>query len=408
VLPGSRGGMFGMSLRVRQLSAEDAPALWRLGREAFGLPRVEPDGPPALDRPGVVYFGAFDGSSLVACALDRSYESYFAGVAVPTSGIAGVTVAAEHRGRGALTPLLAEVLAYGRSRGALISTLYPSAPRIYRRFGYEIVACAETVEVPSHVLAAVPRASSVRARRAEIADVPAIRSIYDTWARAQNGPLTRKGPSFPATPEDHLGSFTGVSVVEDGKGAVVGFAAWDRGHGHGEDGVIRVRDLAALSGDGYRTLLATVGSFASIAATVRIETSGSELARLFVPSLHWRVVLSEPYMLRILDVPGAFRARQYPPGLSAELAFQVVDSFLPDPQQDYLLQVADGRAVCGPGTDTSTGPSFTPQGLALLYAGAQSCANLRFTGHLQGGQPAQDLLWDALFGGRQQHIRDHF
>ena len=51
---------------------------------------------------------------------------------------------------------------------------------------------------------------------------------------------------------------------------------------------------------------------------------------------------------------------------------------------------------------------FTPQGLALLFAGAQSCANLRAAGHLSGGDVDQDLDWDALFGGRQQHIRDYY
>ena len=51
---------------------------------------------------------------------------------------------------------------------------------------------------------------------------------------------------------------------------------------------------------------------------------------------------------------------------------------------------------------------LTPHGLALLYAGAQSAANLRAAGHLRGGDLEQDLDWDALFGGRQLHIRDYF
>lgn len=51
---------------------------------------------------------------------------------------------------------------------------------------------------------------------------------------------------------------------------------------------------------------------------------------------------------------------------------------------------------------------LTPQGLALLYAGAQSCANLRAAGQLSGGDVDHDLDWDALFGGRQLHIRDYF
>ena len=51
---------------------------------------------------------------------------------------------------------------------------------------------------------------------------------------------------------------------------------------------------------------------------------------------------------------------------------------------------------------------LTPHGLALLYAGAQSSANLRAAGHLHGGEVAQDLDWDAAFGGRQAHIRDFY
>jgi len=51
---------------------------------------------------------------------------------------------------------------------------------------------------------------------------------------------------------------------------------------------------------------------------------------------------------------------------------------------------------------------ITSRGLALLFSGTQSCANLRAAGHLNGGSVDQDLDWDALFGGRQQHIRDYY
>ena len=51
---------------------------------------------------------------------------------------------------------------------------------------------------------------------------------------------------------------------------------------------------------------------------------------------------------------------------------------------------------------------ITPHGLALLYAGVQSCANLRAAGQLTGGEVDQDLDFDAAFGGRQAHIRDFY
>ena len=52
-------------------------------------------------------------------------------------------------------------------------------------------------------------------------------------------------------------------------------------------------------------------------------------------------------------------------------------------------------------------PVLSPQGLALLYAGVQSCANLRLLGHLHG--PVEhDRLLDALLGSRPAHVRDYF
>ena len=89
------------------------------------MPSTPPTEPARIDQPGRTWFGAFDGNVLVGQVIDRAYDSWFGGVLVPTSGIAGVTVAAEHRGQGALTPLFDQVLAYARERGAAISGLFP-------------------------------------------------------------------------------------------------------------------------------------------------------------------------------------------------------------------------------------------------------------------------------------------
>lgn len=92
--------------------------------------------------------------------------------------------------------------------------------------------------------------------------------------------------------------------------------------------------------------------------------------------------------------------------MTATLPFAVEGSFLAGNDGGYELTVAAGRAKCASADRGDR--TFTPHGLALLYAGTQACANLRMAGHLSGGDRSQDLDWDALFGGRQQHIRDHF
>lgn len=395
-----------VTLTIRGLTTRDAEAARQLGFEAFGVPTSAPSGGASVDQPGMAWYGTFDGDTLAARMIDREYDSYYGGAAIPTCGIAGVTVAAEYRGRGALSPLFAETLAGAKARGAAISTLFPTAPKIYRRFGYEVVADYVTVQVPTHVLGSVTPAQSVRTRRADVADFDAIRAVYDTWASQQNGPLSRRGVSFTATAKDFVGSFTGVTVAVDADDRIHGFASWSRGQGYGDKAALEISDLLSTSAEGYRALLAAMGSFASVTPNTRIDTSGDDLARLFLPSLHWQVVHSSPYMLKILDVRAALTLRSYPKLVEATLPFRLEGDFLAESNGGYRLQVGAGRADCVRSDDPDR--IFTPQGLALMYAGSQSCGNLRAAGHLSGGLIDEDGVWDALFGGRQRHIRDYY
>jgi predicted acetyltransferase len=395
-----------MTLFVRRLEPKDAEAAGRLDMEAFGLPNTPPASPATIDKPGTIWYGVFDEDLLVAQLIDRQYDAYFGGVPIPTCGVAGVTVAAEHRGRGILTPLFATLLHDAKQRGALISTLFPSAPRIYRRFGYETIVEYVRVEVPSQALAAVPQPTTIRTRRATAADFDDIRGIYDAWAIEQNGPLSRRGVSFTATAEDFVDSFTGVTAAVDVNDTIRGFTSWRRGEGVGHGASITVSDLLATSAEAYRALLWVIGTFASVAATVKIDTSGDDLARLSLPSNDWKVVSAFPYMLAILDVAESLTRRRYPPSMATTLRFRVDGHFLPENNDAYELTVNGGSATCS-NTDHAD-RTFTSRGLSLLYAGAQSCANLRLAGHLEGGDVKEDLDWDALFGGRQRHIRDYF
>ena len=297
----------------------------------------------------------------------------------------------------------------------MVSGLYPTAARIYRRFGYELVSDYRTISIATAQLSAAAKPVGRSTRRAGLADLPSVRAVYDTWAAAQNGPLTRRGVSFPTTDAELLGDFDGITVAEDSDGRVVGYASWDRGQHYDERGTLEVSDLLALSADGYRALLRTLGSFSSVAPQTKIDTSGDDLIREFLPGRAWETVSSDPYMLAIIDVPGAFSRRAYPwfllgparlPGLGARREQTPgVDS----------TSIA-GRVPLGGrrgrrdlrGRGPPDDRTFHPRGLALLYAGVQSCANLRWAGLLTGGLREQDTVWDTLFGGRQFHIRDYY
>lgn len=388
-----------MDLEIRQLTDADMKQAMRLGAESFGNPPTADDDLPSATREGREWFGAFDGDLLVGQAINREFHSWFGGAAIPTAGVAFVGITAEYRGRGILRPLLDALLASAVYRGSVISGLFPTAPRIYRGLGYERITDLSIASIPTSALTGFP-ASSTSTRRATADDLDAIRAVYDAWAAEQNGVLTRTSPSMGGLDADGLASLSGVTLAVDSSGAVTGYAAWNRGEGYGDDATIEVLDLVARDADAYRALLATLGSFSGVAPTTTIRTSGDDSVRLLLPTSHWKVTSSTPYMLRVLDVDAALSQRGYPRAISAELPFSVDG-------QTWVLSLSGGTGHCAV-ADHADSRELTPQGLASLFAGAQSCANLRSTSQLRGGDVADDETWDAAFGGRQVHVLDYF
>jgi predicted acetyltransferase len=396
-----------VTLTVRRLEPADAVAARRLGWEAFGVPPAADLGGATVDGPGYAWFGAFDDDgTLVATAADRAYDTWFGGRTVPTCGVASVTVAAEHRGAGAIGPLVRAMLTAARERGAVLSTLFPSAPRIYRRLGYEVITSIGHVLVPSTALAAVP-VGGATVRRAGAADAATLRGLYDRWAASQNGPLTRRGPSFPGADDDLVSSFTGVTLAVGADGEPTGYAAWIRGGGDDVERALEVVDLISVDVDATRALLRTLGSFSSVVGDVRLRTSGTDPVRLLLPTTAWRRVHEELYMLAVLDVEAALDGLPAPAGLVGVFGFTLAGGVLDGLDGSYRVDVADGRLGCARGS-VADDRTLDPRGLALLYAGAAPCGELRALGLLRGGEPAADAVWDALFAGRRPHVRDQF
>jgi predicted acetyltransferase len=396
-----------MPLTTRPLTRDDFDQSMGLIREAFGdlPPGTTPQSPDDPPRPGYHAYGTFDDDHLVARLATRGYHSWFGGSAVPSGGIAGVVVTAERRGTKLLDELFRVALDDGlRERGEAVSTMFCTAPGIYRKFGYEVISSYDTVEVPAAALARIGAPAGVRTRRATPADFDAVCRVYDTWAAAQNGPLTRRGPAFPADAKAFIDAFTGVTLAVDDAGEVIGFASWHRGQETGDSATLEVVDLLALRGDAYGALWHVLGSFGSVVGQVRLCTSGHDVARLSLPSAHWKAVEREPYMLRVHDVPGAFAGRDWP--VDGDVAFSVAGDHLGTTNGAWRLVIERGKATCVPAA-AADGPVLTPGGLALAWAGAQTCANLRMAGHLSGGMENDEAL-DRVLAPRPIHIRDSF
>ncbi|KQP66545.1 GNAT family N-acetyltransferase [Nocardioides sp. Leaf285] len=421
-------------MEIRELTPDDWEGEAALAEEAFGAPPAgsPPRTRPAEPPPGRHGWGALDGGRLVAKVVALEQASWWGGVELATCGIAGVAVAAEHRSGGLLAAVMAPLLAQAAARGEVLSTLYPTAPGIYRSLGWELVAALDRVTLPTALLSRVRPPTGVTTRRAEVGDVRAVQGLYAAWAAAQNGPLTRTGPRFDR-PDAELHADRGATTLAvDAAGRVVGYASWSRHGGYGPDGVLEVHDLLAVSADGYRALWQVLASSASVAPTLALRTSGADPARLLLPGVTWSPdpAAHHPYMLRVHDVAGALTARRLAlpagpdprggtgdgaagSGVAIDLAV-AGDRLGADGR--YRLTLGDGPGRCerlatggvaGGAPGGVDVPTLTPQGLALLFAGVQTCANLRMLDHLTGPDH-HDTLLDLLLAGRPLHVRDYF
>lgn len=385
---------------VRPLTFDDRPAAWELGRLAFGGARG-PVPEPDLARAAVVHeHGVFDvDGGLLAKAIDLEHTYLYGGKPVPGSGIAGVAVAAEARGRGLMRPMLSSLLAAARERGALVSALFPSTSVPYRRLGWERVGAITWTSVGTGELTAVRAPGEVALRAATPSDLPAVVDTYRAVARECNGLLDRSGPLFDAA--KLLERFDGITLALGPDGAVEGYASWKR-----EPDVVIAHDLIGRTARATQALLAMFGSWRSVVRRISLRLLAQDPALLLAPLESMRTVDTEPWMFRLVDAAGAVAARGWPADVSGAVELHITDDVCPWNAGAFRLELDGGAARLVPGGAGTVG--LSPNGLAALYSGGAGPAVLRRAGLLTGGDAATDALLAAATAGPAPALLDSF
>ena len=391
-------------MELRLLTQADAQASMTMSGHAFGMPPA--DVSAFTLGPEVRRWGLLDGTTLAAKANERSYESMIGGRPVPTAGVAGVAVAPEYRGTGLARRMMTHLLSAARDRGAVIATLFRTAPALYRSLGFEQVADLVYGSLPTAALRGI-RPVSTSLRRAAVGDVEAVRGVYRAVAATGSCLLTREGPAFDNGHGELIGQFDGVTLAQDASG-VVGYACWNRGAGYGPPAVLEVVELLATTGDGYRALLSAVGAFDAVTPAVHLRTSGDDPVQWLISGAGWAVREVRQYMLRVIDARAAVEARGWPAGATVDAVLELDDPVCPWNTGRHRLVVSDGSAHLLPGDERDAATVLDASGLAVLFAGGVPVSTLRRAGLVRGGDTATDAALDAAFAGPRPAVLDYF
>jgi predicted N-acetyltransferase YhbS len=385
-------------LEIRTLDPDDLDQVADLSAHAFGGPRPELS-PESAMIAAEDTVAAYRGRRLVGTTGFHRFEQWFGGRAVPCGGVAAVMVAPDQRGSGLARRMLAEAATAMRALDQPITALYPTTASLYRSVGYEIagwwgrraVAVAdlprptdpvawEPVE-PSDAVILEVAAASVARHDGWIMPPP---RWWSAWAHRR----TEKG----STSWTWLGRRAGEPVA---------FVSYN--HKEGADRAlfdIELNVILGVDGPALTEALAFLGANGTTGDRVLTTLPGALLARHVRQSSRIPTQEDWPWMVRILDVPGAIAARGWPAGLDLEVDLRITPpTHVPDDPTggDWVLRVADEAAAAEPGGSGTVELAVTD--LAALFSGHLDPAQLVAEGRLAGATDAQVSGLRAAFAG---------
>lgn len=345
--------------------------------------------------------GYFDDEGKLLCGMviiDEGALYFGTDRPITTALITAVASPPEYRRRGYIRQLFDGMFKEQRETGVALTALYPFYFPFYRGFGYELAhdAARYLVKVDQfkqwRKAAEGGRFEPISFEKIKNEDEEGIRqlaalgSLYTEWAGRNLGAVAR-------TKRWWLGKLTHKKepipayLYYNAEGEPEGYIIY-----HFEDKGEWVREMVIhdMLGSGRAAQEAIYGFIYN-------HDSQAEKASFWLPvdaafasqipdPRQAEVKLHSGYMLRLLDVEGAFRQRSFVPGAEGEFSFTLVDEMVPANTGAYRVKVSDGRTEADKMPEDGGGGAgleLNEKTLAQLYGGYISPVHAARTGQLK-------------------------
>lgn len=400
-----------------RLHADELVKDGRLRSQAFSVDvgPVDPDRPLVpLDR---VHVARLHGE-LIGTATVFPFGQWFGGRSVPMGGLAGVAVAPQARGLGVARQLVGDAIAAMRDRGEVLSSLYPTAPPLYRSMGYEFAGRYERTTVDLHTVAAAAKRHaddpSFEIQQVGGVELERLRPLYDRLAAESPGWLDRSDLFWERLcheikPDRH-NRF--CYLLTDSEGTIR--AGLTVSHRAGTEPLKFGLDIGGPFADSPAAMRAALLLVATMGATADRATFSLPVEQLglAVPAPYLDHADSWLWMTRIVDLAGAITARGYNPHVTADVVLAVSDPVAPWNDGRWALSVANGEAMVerieDDGQQRTDAIELDIQTLSALFTGFLDPDSLARAGKLPGtSRVALDAV-AGIFAGPAPRLADFF
>lgn len=403
-----------MAVEIRACLPAEMSAYNAVVNYVFADPGISPTG-ELETAPEWTTAGFVDGRVVSSfCAFPFTVR--WNGEPVPTAGVSQVGTLPGYRRRGILRQIMTQAFGEMRDRKQPVAILWASMAAIYQRFGYGLASrqvaytfdprsagLQEPFDTPGQVSLETPEEA-----------YGTIKQVYVQWATPRTLAIHRSRALWQAStlrpPKKDQPLF--VAVYRDTTGEPRGYCVYSTSEAHlptpGPDQVMNIQDFVALDLEAWKSLWLYVCAHDLVREVRAIGPFGED-----DPAMH---VLMEPRMLsrhvsdgiwlRMVDVEPALAARGY--SARGEVVIEVADELCPWNAGRYLVQ-SDGRRAEVSRTNRPPDIATGPNGLASLYAGAQTATALARAGRVSVANDAAGRAVDDLFRtAYQPHCPDSF
>lgn len=325
---------------------------------------------------------------------------YFGGRRVSCAGISLVGVAPQWRSRGAATTLMAETVRELYGRNYPLSSLFAASESLYRKSGYDRALFKYIYELETRDIGVHDR--ECRMVPARHGATKQFRDAYRKRALYAGGNLDRHETLWQMRHNPRVRTAHRYLVRRGGK--VEGYVVYVQERDKAEAS-IHLTDVCFLSAAAGRRILTFFADHATMVKKIRWAGGPNDALLELLGENRFRILHYFPCMLRVVSVPLALQARDYPVGIEAEVHLKVTDDLLGQNDGNFVLNVSKGRAKVRKGGKGSI--RLDVRALAQLYTGRYSPRELALLGRIEADEKELDSL-APVFAGPAPWLPDDF
>ena len=390
----------------RPATADEMPALRRLGRYVFAGEEADDDEPDVL-RPEWT-LAAFHQGRLVASSGGFPFKVRLNGRGVLADGVTAVGTSPDFRRRGLVRRMIGDLLRRARENGQPVSILWASMGAIYQRFGYGPASTqVEYAFDPRFAALQFGEPAGGHTRMAEGDDaIRVISDLYRRFIEPRNLLLHRSKvlwelPFRRKKPQTHCAVHYGADGEADGYLLYTVSSREKPDSDPDLDQHLTVSDLVWLNMNGYRGLWEFLRAHDLVGkVTTHFAAEDDPAPSLLLEPRVLQRRTSDGIWLRVVDVARALAARGY--DRAGETTVRVAeDAECPWNVGAYRLATDGTQAEARPaGAGAQAEITIAPHGLAALLAGHSSLSHLVRVGRAEVEDEARLPDLDGLFATR--------